>query len=146
MPLLRALVGHDNIPPIPPHHQICPPTLSPRALGPKGSKFDARHPYKFNILVTTYDEVIKDVEELSAVPWRVVVIDEAHRIKNEASLFARTARSLRAERRLLVTGTPLQNNTVSFAINQARKQDSERASTSTHQQACQNLPVAVSFF
>ena len=38
------------------------------------------------------------------------VIDEAHRIKNEASLFARTARSLRAERRLLVTGTPLQNN------------------------------------
>ena len=40
----------------------------------------------------------------------LLVIDEAHRIKNEASLFARTARSLRAERRLLVTGTPLQNN------------------------------------
>ena len=39
-----------------------------------------------------------------------MIIDEAHRIKNEASLFARTARALRAERRLLVTGTPLQNN------------------------------------
>ena len=50
------------------------------------------------------------VNALKKVPWRFLIIDEAHRIKNEASLFARTARSLRAERRLLVTGTPLQNN------------------------------------
>ncbi|KAH8062719.1 helicase [Aureococcus anophagefferens] len=62
----------------------------------------------WDVCVTTY-EVAKRAraEKLS---WRFVIIDEAHRIKNEASLFARTARSLRAERRLLVTGTPLQNN------------------------------------
>ena len=55
-------------------------------------------------------EVATEARALEKLSWRFVIIDEAHRIKNEASLFARTARSLRAERRLLVTGTPLQNN------------------------------------
>ena len=37
---------------------------------------------KFQILVTTYDEVIKDVEELAGVAWRALVVDEAHRLKS----------------------------------------------------------------
>ena len=42
--------------------------------------------------------------------WRYLVIDEAHRIKNENSLLSRVVRVLRANNRMLITGTPLQNN------------------------------------
>ena len=64
----------------------------------------------WDVCVTTYEVANAEARALEKLSWRFVIIDEAHRIKNEASLFARTARSLRAERRLLVTGTPLQNN------------------------------------
>jgi SWI/SNF-related matrix-associated actin-dependent regulator of chromatin subfamily A member 5 len=47
---------------------------------------------------------------LQKFAWRYLIIDEAHRLKNEASLFSQTVRSLNMQHRLLLTGTPLQNN------------------------------------
>jgi len=38
--------------------------------------------YKFHSLITTYEVIISDLEELSAIDWRVAIIDEAHRLKN----------------------------------------------------------------
>ena len=40
---------------------------------------------KFNVLITTYEVLIGDVEELSAVNWMQVIVDEGHRIKNKSS-------------------------------------------------------------
>ena len=37
--------------------------------------------FRFEVLITTYDEIIKDVDHLSNVPWRGLVVDEAHRLK-----------------------------------------------------------------
>lgn len=42
--------------------------------------------------------------------WRYIMIDEAHRIKNEASKLSTTVREFNSRNRLLITGTPLQNN------------------------------------
>jgi SWI/SNF-related matrix-associated actin-dependent regulator of chromatin subfamily A member 5 len=42
--------------------------------------------------------------------WNYLIIDEAHRLKNEASQFSTTVRMLNTKHRLLLTGTPLQNN------------------------------------
>lgn len=47
---------------------------------------------------------------LQKFAWKYLVIDEAHRLKNEASLFSKVVRTLHTAHRLLLTGTPLQNN------------------------------------
>ena len=38
--------------------------------------------YKFHVLITTFEIIISDCEELSQIEWRVSIIDEAHRLKN----------------------------------------------------------------
>lgn len=38
--------------------------------------------YKFQVLITTYEILLADCQELSEIEWRVVIIDEAHRLKN----------------------------------------------------------------
>ncbi|CAI5729820.1 unnamed protein product [Hyaloperonospora brassicae] len=72
---------------------------------------DKRKPYRFNILVTTYEVAIKDIGVLSKIHWRCLVVDEAHRLKNQSSRLVEQMRSLRRDHCVLLTGTPLQNKT-----------------------------------
>ena len=65
---------------------------------------------KFDVLLTTYETCIREKGAIQKFNWRYIVIDEAHRIKNENSTLAQTVRSFDTEFRLLITGTPLQNN------------------------------------
>ena len=64
----------------------------------------------FDLYVTTYGLMQNDIERLSAVRWRSVVLDEAQAIKNPATKRARAARRLTADFRMVTTGTPIQNN------------------------------------
>lgn len=64
----------------------------------------------FDVLITTYQVVMIEENSLKKIFWNYVIIDEAHRIKNEESILSQTLRKLRSTNRLLVTGTPLQNN------------------------------------
>ncbi|PWA02838.1 hypothetical protein BB558_001019 [Smittium angustum] len=61
-------------------------------------------------LVTTYEMCLICKSQLSKIKWKYIIIDEAHRIKNENSSLSQIMRVLSSENRLLVTGTPLQNN------------------------------------
>lgn len=64
-----------------------------------------------DIVVTTYETFVSEKSWLKmAFAWRYCVLDEGHKIKNDASLVSSALQSLRAEFRLLLTGTPLQNN------------------------------------
>ncbi|WP_234401899.1 DEAD/DEAH box helicase, partial [Thermobifida halotolerans] len=63
-----------------------------------------------DLLVTTYGVVSRDADELAAIPWRRVVCDEAQAIKNSGTRQARAVRGLRAETRIALTGTPVENN------------------------------------
>jgi len=65
---------------------------------------------KFDAVVTTYEVVNAERTHLMRFNWRYLVIDEAHRIKNDQSLLSTTVRMLNSQCRLLLTGTPLQNN------------------------------------
>ncbi len=93
--------------------------------------------YKFDALVCSYEAVLKEKGMLGRIPWKYLMIDEAHRVKvrslvmqsllhqflpsisfsciplvskNENSSLSKAVRLLSTEFRLLITGTPLQNN------------------------------------
>ena len=65
---------------------------------------------KFHVLLTSYELICIDQATLSSVEWSVLVVDEAHRLKNNQSKFFRILNSYRINHKLLLTGTPLQNN------------------------------------
>lgn len=64
----------------------------------------------FDVLITSYEMVIKEKGTLKRLAWQYIIIDEAHRIKNEESTLSQIIRLFYSKNRLLITGTPLQNN------------------------------------
>ncbi|EGC42995.1 chromodomain helicase [Histoplasma capsulatum var. duboisii H88] len=65
---------------------------------------------KFHVLLTTYEYVLVDAAFLSQIKWQFMAVDEAHRLKNrESQLYAKLV-EFKSPSRLLITGTPVQNN------------------------------------
>jgi ATP-dependent helicase STH1/SNF2 len=66
---------------------------------------------RFQVLLTTYEYIIKDRPILSKIKWFHMIIDEGHRMKNTNSKLSATISQYYSTRfRLILTGTPLQNN------------------------------------
>ncbi|KAF9919263.1 hypothetical protein FBU30_011082 [Linnemannia zychae] len=64
----------------------------------------------FDVCLTSYDICLLEKTHLKKFAWQYIVIDEAHRIKNENSQLSQIIRTFSSKNRLLITGTPLQNN------------------------------------
>jgi superfamily II DNA or RNA helicase len=64
---------------------------------------------EFDIIVTTYETLRRDITHLAAVEFDTVILDEAQAIKNPASQTAKASRLLVALHRLALTGTPIEN-------------------------------------
>ena len=65
---------------------------------------------KCNAIITTYEILLKDKSFFNSVSWAALIVDEAHRLKNEDSLLYRTLITFCTNHRILITGTPLQNS------------------------------------
>ncbi|KAG1341903.1 ATP-dependent DNA helicase DDM1 [Cocos nucifera] len=65
---------------------------------------------KFPLIVTSYEVALNDAKVLAHYKWKYVVVDEGHRLKNSKCILLRELRRLPIENKLLLTGTPLQNN------------------------------------
>ena len=66
---------------------------------------------QFQVLLTTYEYIIKDRPVLSKIRWVHMIVDEGHRMKNAQSKLSQTLTQYYSTRyRLILTGTPLQNN------------------------------------
>eukprot|EP00729_Bicosta_minor_P004166 gene4166-19173_t len=68
------------------------------------------------VLLTTYGLVVSSTEELngagtsSQLPWDYVILDEGHKIKNHTRAVSKKCREVQTKHRLLLSGTPIQNN------------------------------------
>ncbi|KAJ2767819.1 ATP-dependent DNA helicase Snf21, partial [Coemansia nantahalensis] len=88
-----------------------------RVIGYKGNPTQRRalqqqiRRHDFQVLLTTYEFIIKDRPILSKINWVHVIIDEGHRLKNTSARLPFTLSTYYKTRfRLILTGTPLQNN------------------------------------
>ncbi|XP_062108575.1 ISWI chromatin-remodeling complex ATPase CHR11 [Humulus lupulus] len=94
--------------------RFCPTLRAVKFLGNPDERKHIREDLlvagKFDVCVTSFEMAIKEKTTLRRFSWRYIIIDEAHRIKNENSLLSKTMRLYNTNYRLLITGTPLQNN------------------------------------
>ncbi|KAF7294468.1 hypothetical protein MKEN_01439300 [Mycena kentingensis (nom. inval.)] len=67
-------------------------------------------PQDFEVCITSYEICLIEKSALKKFSFEYIVIDEAHRIKNVDSILSQIVRSFMSRGRLLITGTPLQNN------------------------------------
>lgn len=67
-------------------------------------------PNAFHVCITSYQLVVHDHQSFKRRRWRYMILDEAHNIKNFRSTRWRALLNFNTENRLLLTGTPLQNN------------------------------------
>ncbi|MGE5580221.1 MAG: DEAD/DEAH box helicase [Bacillota bacterium] len=63
-----------------------------------------------DIVATTYDTLVRDEIMMGQIDWRVLVCDEAQRIKNFTTATARVVKAMKAGFRLALTGTPVENS------------------------------------
>jgi chromodomain-helicase-DNA-binding protein 1 len=72
--------------------------------------FSSTKKLKFNAILTTYEILLKDKMLLGSINWAALLVDEAHRLKNDDSLLYKALKEFNTNHRLLITGTPLQNS------------------------------------
>merc|ERR1719412_517326 len=76
----------------------------------ESSAFSLIRSGRFNVLVTTYEYVIREKAILCKLRWKYMIIDEGHRMKNHNNKLTVTINQFyTTSHRLLLTGTPLQN-------------------------------------
>ncbi|XP_044463556.1 CHD3-type chromatin-remodeling factor PICKLE-like isoform X3 [Mangifera indica] len=65
---------------------------------------------KFDVLLTSYEMVNLDTASLRPIKWACMIVDEGHRLKNKDSKLFSSLKQYSSSHRVLLTGTPLQNN------------------------------------
>jgi superfamily II DNA or RNA helicase len=64
----------------------------------------------FDVIVTTYPMVTRDRDDLAKLPLHLLVLDEAHAVKNHDALAAEAVRALDARNKVCLSGTPIENH------------------------------------
>ncbi|KAL2318030.1 hypothetical protein Fmac_031906 [Flemingia macrophylla] len=65
---------------------------------------------KFDVLLTSYEMINYDTSSLKPIQWECMIVDEGHRLKNKDSKLFLSLQQYSSNHRVLLTGTPLQNN------------------------------------
>jgi TATA-binding protein-associated factor len=106
---------------------VCPPTLTghwyyeilkyAENLKPVTYTGNARERSKllgklkrYDVVITSYEVVRNDVSSLEKIDWHYCILDEGHVIKNAKTKLTKAVKCMRAQHRLILSGTPIQNN------------------------------------
>jgi len=65
-----------------------------------------------DVVVMSYEAVRADVDWVSSVDWMYCVLDEGHAVRNPASKVSQAVRRVKAQHRLILSGTPIQNSVI----------------------------------
>ncbi len=96
--------------------RFCPSFRAVRFHGPKDERMRIKEEElndinEFDIVVTTFEMLVSEVNFFKRkYMWTTVIVDEGHRLKNEKSQLSEKLRSVPCLSRVILTGTPLQNN------------------------------------
>ncbi|CCW66257.1 unnamed protein product [Phytomonas sp. Hart1] len=74
------------------------------------SHFSPPEKLRYDVVVTTFEMVLEEIRTFKKIHWQYLIVDEAHKIKNEEGRAHALLNSLETSHRLIITGTPLQNN------------------------------------
>ena len=102
-----SLIGHW-------YHEIttyCPSLRPLQYTGQSSERSTYRRSLlSYDVVISSYDTVRADIDFLSTIDWLYCVLDEGHIIKNAKTKLASAVKGLRAQHRLVLSGTPIQNN------------------------------------
>ena len=92
------------------------PDLSVMVLGGSGPQRAAQINHvktagDVDVLITSYPLIRRDIDQMTDMQFRFVILDEAQHIKNASSVGALAVKQLRAKTRFALTGTPMENST-----------------------------------
>lgn len=79
-----------------------------------GAGRDKKDIFKYKVTITTYGTVLNDIDQLSDIEFDNLIIDEAQYIKNPKSKNHRALKTLKAKNKIILTGTPVENNIQEF--------------------------------
>ncbi|CAG84839.2 DEHA2A12276p [Debaryomyces hansenii CBS767] len=79
-------------------------------IGSKQERSDLAISSDYNIVLTSYEISIRDFSKLNRINWKYLIVDEGHRLKNMNCTLIKFLKKLNVNNKLLITGTPLQNN------------------------------------
>ncbi|KAF9189260.1 TATA-binding protein-associated factor mot1 [Haplosporangium sp. Z 11] len=65
---------------------------------------------KYDVVIMSYDVVRNDIDDLEKIQWNYCVLDEGHIIKNGRTKITKSVKMIRANHRVILSGTPIQNN------------------------------------
>jgi SNF2 family DNA or RNA helicase len=91
-------------------HKFCP-TLKFYIYYGLQREFNDSHFEEYDIVLTSYGVMRNDMEELSNFLWQYIILDESQAIKNPDARVTRAVQQLRSVNRIILSGTPVQNNT-----------------------------------
>jgi SNF2 family DNA or RNA helicase len=74
-------------------------------------EFNEKHFAEYDVVLTTYGVVRNDLEHLTAFLWQYIILDESQAIKNPEARVTKAVQQLHAVNRVILSGTPIQNNT-----------------------------------
>jgi ATP-dependent DNA helicase len=84
--------------------------LRQKHFGSANGRCKIAHPETFPVIITSYEIIMNDKSYLDNFRWKFIIVDEGHRIKNLNCKLIKILKEFDSANRLLLTGTPLQNN------------------------------------
>jgi superfamily II DNA or RNA helicase len=90
--------------------RFCPNLRAMKYHGPKRESSLRAFQEEYDVMLTSYGVLLRDIADLEKMPWEVTILDEAHLVKNNNTSTYQSACRLRSRFRLCLTGTPMENH------------------------------------